>query len=165
MKKNLVILVVILLGLTSCASDSSSSTIDSNILVDNVPFKPSKATVANATSSYIGQTALHFTLEKGVAGTSNYESINFKINYPLISSSAPNGVYDFGIGVIGEMLFASGEYVKNNSYFGMAGYTVKVTALGGKRYKLEFQNIQAVNIVNQDEVILTGSYEGDFMME
>jgi hypothetical protein len=164
MKKYLVFFVVVTLGLTSCASDSAS-TVASNILVSNVPFKPSKAMVANATSSYIGQTALRFTLEKGVAGTSNYESITFKINYPLVSSSAPNGVYDFGIGVIGEMLFASGDYVKGNSYYGMAGYTVKVTALGGKRYKLEFQNIQAVNIVNQEQVIISGSYEGDFVME
>lgn len=164
MKKNLLILVILLLGLTSCASDSSS-TIDSNVLVDNVPFRPSNAAVATATSSYNGQTALRFTLEKGSSGSATYECITFKINYPLVSSSAPNGVYDFGLGVIGESLFASGEYIKSNSYYGMAGYTVKVTALGGKRYKLEFHNIQAVNIVDQDEVIISGSYEGDFVME
>jgi hypothetical protein len=163
MKKYLVFLLMTLF-LTSCASDSSS-TATSNILVSDVPFKPSKATVANETSSYTGQTALRFTLEKGVAGTSNYESITFKINFPLVSSSAPNGVYDFGIGVIGEMLFASGDYTKNNAHFSMAGYTVKVTALGGKRYKLEFQNIQALSIVNQEEVIISGSYEGDFVTE
>jgi hypothetical protein len=107
MKKYLVILVLVTLGLTSCASDSGS-TVDSNILVSNMPFKPSKAKIANATSSYIGQTALCFTLEKGVAATAAYECITFNINYPLISSSAPYGVYDFGLGVIGETLLANG---------------------------------------------------------
>jgi hypothetical protein len=163
MKKYLLVLVV-MLGLASCASDSGS-TVESSIVVSNVPFKPSRAKVVNATSSYIGQTALQFTLEKGDVGSASYECISFKINYPLISSSAPNGVYDFGIGVIGETLFASGDYIKSNSFYGLAGYTVKVTALGGQRYKLEFQNIQAINVVNQDEVILSGSYEGDFAAE
>jgi hypothetical protein len=164
MKKQLVVLVLAILGLTSCSSESGTNG-SSTVKINNILFKPSSAIVANTTSSYEGQTALHFTLENGEVGTASYECITFKINYPLISSSAPNGVYDFGMGVIGEMLFASGEYIKGNSYYGMAGYTVKVTALGGKRFKLEFQNIQAINIVNQDQVIISGSYEGEFVME
>lgn len=164
MKKHLVILLLVLVGLTSCSSDSGTKAI-SNITISNLAFKPSIAKVVNTTSSYVGQAALSFNLEKGELNSTGYECITFKINYPLISSSAPNGVYDFGIGVIGESLFASGDYRKGNSHYGMAGNKIKVTALGGKRYKLEFQNIQAVNIINQSEVILSGSYEGDFIME
>ncbi|MFM2213663.1 MAG: hypothetical protein RL427_926 [Bacteroidota bacterium] len=163
MKKYFVLLVLITWGVTSCSSDSKNNVL-SSIMISNVPFVPAKATLTNETSSYVGQGAVRFTLEKGGVASADYECITFKVNYPLVSSSAPNGVYDFGPAVIGETLLAGGEYRKNNSSFSMVGYTVKVTAMGGKRYKLEFQNVQAINLANE-EVVLTGSYEGDFVVE
>jgi hypothetical protein len=159
MKKMVFVLLVVLVS--SCSSDSSSPSFTTSIAANGIEFKPTKAKIADATANIAGEDALSFTLEKGTINTANYESIVFKINYPLTSSSAPNGIYDFGIGVIGETLFAQGSYYKGNKIYSLAGYTVKVTALEGyHNYKLEFQNIQAVNPLDSSVIIISGVFEG-----
>lgn len=160
--KNIILILFTALLFISCeSSDDSAPTFESNISVDGVQFVPTTATVSSATANMPGESALNFTLTKGAFGSSNYEAIQFKINYPQTSSSAPNGVYDFGIGVIGEMLFANGSYVKGDTVYSLAGYTVQVTALGDDEYRLDFQNIQAVNPFVEEEIkIISGYFEG-----
>lgn len=157
MKKYL-FLVMVSFFLVNCSSDDSgSSTITSNIKIDAVNFVPNKLTVSDASNEQEG--SLVFALTK----SSTQESIVVKINYPLNSSSAPNGTYDFGIGETGTMLFAQGSYTKNNKFYSLAGYTVKVTKTGeNNKFKLEFQNVQAVEINTANMILITGSCEGTF---
>ena len=125
MKKLFVLLVAILL-VTACDSSADDSlAFDSNILVDGVEFAPTHAVQSNATANTPGEAALNFALTKGTFGTSGFESINCTVNYTLTSSSAPNGVYEFGIGVIGEVLFAQGSYGKGSTFYSLAGFTFR----------------------------------------
>lgn len=161
MKKFLLLFVSVVLFTACESSDDDSLDFDSNILADGVEFIPTNAAVSNATASIPGESAMNFALTKGTVGTSGYESINFTVNFPLTSSSAPNGVYEFGIGVIGEMLFAQGSYLKGATAYSLVGYTVQITVLSNTEYRLDFQNIQAVNPLNGDVVIISGYYEGE----
>lgn len=161
MKKFLLLLVSVLLFMACDSSDDSSLDFNSDIQVDGIEFTPTIATVSNATASMPGEGAMNFALAKGTIGNSTYEAINFTVNYPLTSSSAPNGVYEFGIGVIGEVLFAQGSYVKGSTAYSLAGYTVQVTVLSNTEYRLDFQNIQAVNPLNGQIIIISGYYEGE----
>lgn len=160
--KKLLLLFFSIAIFTACdSSDDDTINFDSAILADGVEFSPTNASVSNGTASMPGEGAMDFSLSKGTSGTSSYEAINFKVNYPLTSSSAPNGVYDFGIGVIGETLFAQGSYVKGTTAYSLAGYTVQVTVLSNTEYRLDFQNIQAVNPLNGQIIIISGYFEGE----
>lgn len=47
--------------------------------------------------------------------------------------------------------------------YSLAGYTVQVTKLlGDSKYKLDFQNVQAVEINTGNIIIISGSCEGTF---
>ncbi len=164
MKTNILFLFTIVITmLASCSSDTNvNQTIDSNIIANGMTFVPNSVNVSNGIASIEGESALIFSLLKGTIGNSNYENISFKINYPLTLSSAPSGTYEFGIGETGTMLFAQGSYVKGSISYSLAGYSVKVTALGNDKFKLEFQNIEAVNISNGSVIIISGYCEGKF---
>ena len=161
--KKIFFLIIAISSLIACdSSDDSSLDFDSDIQVDGIEFTPTSATVSNATANMPGEGVMNFALTKGNVGTSDYESINFTVNFPLTSSSAPNGVYDFGIGGIGEVLFAQGSYVKGSKVYSLAGYTVQVTVLSNTKYRLDFQNIQAVNPFALEEmIVISGYYEGE----
>jgi hypothetical protein len=46
--------------------------------------------------------------------------------------------------------------------YSLAGYTVQVTVLSNTKYRLDFQNIQAVNPFDLEEmVVISGYYEGE----
>ena len=159
--KKILLLLVSLLVLSACdSSDDSAANFESAIFVDDVAFIPTKVTVSNATATMPGEAALGFTFSKGTAGNADYEMIYFKVNYPLNSSTAPNGVYDFGIGVIGETLFAQGTYRKGEVFYSLAGYTVQVTKLGNTSYRIDFQNVQAVQPFTSESFIISGYFEG-----
>lgn len=160
--KNFIVILFTALLFTACeSSDDSAPTFESNIRVDGVQFVPTTASVSPTTANRPGESALNFALSKGTFGSSNYESINFTISYPTNSNTAPNGIYDFGIGVIGEMMFANGSYAKVDTVYSLAGYTVQVTALGDDEYRLDFQNIQVVNPFEEEEIkIISGYFEG-----
>ena len=161
MKKFLLLLVSVLVFTACDSSDDSSLDFDSDIRVDEIEFAPTNASVSNGTAIMPGDGAIAFALTKDTFGNSDYEAINFTINYPLTSSSAPNGVYEFGIGVIGQVLFAQGSYVKGSTAYSLAGNTVQVTVLSNNEYRLDFQNIEAVNPLNDEVVIISGYYEGE----
>jgi hypothetical protein len=146
----------------SCSSDDNNQSVNTNILVDGVAFTPTSYKVENGTSNPLGEASLVFSLTKGTLNTANYEALVFRIYYPLTSSSAPTGIYNFGIGQTGTMLFANGSYAKGTAFYSLAGYTVQVTAFGGKKYKLEFQNIEAVGFSNSSIKIISGYCEGYF---
>ncbi len=160
--QKILILFLSVFVLNSCtSSDETSSSFESNILVNNVRFIPTSARVLQANSNIPGESALNFNLSKGTVGYSNYEAISFNIMYPTNSSTAPSGVYDFGIGVIGEVLFANGTYVKGNSFYSLAGFTVQVTHRGNNDFRLDFQNIEAINPVTGGSVIISGFFDGN----
>lgn len=162
MKKLLFSIVFLSLFITNCSSDGDSQNIDSEIIANGIEFVPTKLKVSNGVALVEGEAALDFSLTKGSSGSSNYEALTFKINYPLTSSSAPNGTYEFGIGETGTMLFAQGSYIKGSTTYILAGYPVKVTSLGNDKFKLEFQNIQAVNPSDFSQIIISGYCEGKF---
>lgn len=160
--KKVILIFLSIAFLVGCSSENESQNIDSEIIANGLEFLPTKLKVSNSVVSIEGESALDFSLSKGTAGSSNYEAITFKINYPLTSSSAPNGTYEFGIGEVGTMLFAQGSYVKGTTAYSLAGYSVKVTALGNDKFKLEFQNIEAVNPIDFSQIIISGYCEGKF---
>ena len=163
MKKRILLLLSVFWVAISCSSsDDNSTTVDSNILVDGVAFNPTNFRVDNGSSNALGVSSLVFSLTKGSINTANYEALVFTIEYPLTSSSSPNGTYEFGIGETATTLFANGSYAKGTKFYSLAGYTVKVTALGESKYKLEFQNIEAIGIPDGDIKIISGYSEGRF---
>ena len=163
MKKRILLLLSVFWVAISCSSsDDNSTSVVSNIFVDGVAFNPASFRVDNGSSNALGSSSLVFSLTKGTINTANYEALIFTIEYPLTSSSSPNGTYEFGIGETATTLFANGSYAKGTKFYSLAGYTVKVTVLGESKYKLEFQNIEAVGFPNGDEKIISGYCEGDF---
>lgn len=154
--------------LFACSSDDNTTSMNftSNIKVDGVPFTPDKAKVVNVVPNSSGEESKVFTLEKGTFGEDNYEAIVVIIKYSSSSSVAPNGVYDFGIGEVGETLFAQGSYKKGDgsNFYSLAGYTIQVTSLEINKYKLEFQNVQAVGINSNIIKIISGTFEGDMLV-
>lgn len=160
MKKIFFIVLLTSLLTVGCSSEDATTQYDSNILVGGDAFIPTSATLTSGKATVPNEGALVFTLKKGIIETPDYEALVFKINYPLSSSSAPNGEYDFGIGVVGETLFAQGSYYKANQFFSLAGYTVKVSLLGKDNYNLEFKNIQAVNVAEASALVISGYFKG-----
>jgi hypothetical protein len=157
------ILLVIFTGfiMINCQSDDYSSdgnsSITSTIVVDGAAFVPNE--LKQDIPTLILEGGLIFTLKK----SDTNQAIVVNIEYPLSSTTAPNGIYDFGIGETGTMLFANGGYFTSNSMYSLAGNTVKVTKLDGNDvYKLEFQNVQAVEINSGKVIVISGSCEGKF---
>ena len=159
--KKVIFFLFTFIFLTSCSSDDSVSTsFESAILIDNVAFVPNKVTVSESEGDFPNESGLVFAFQKGSQPTSVDESIVVRISYPTALSNAPNGVYDFGAGVIGEVMFAQGSYMKDMEFYSLAGYTVQVTKLGNKSYRIDFQNIQAVQPFTGEIVIISGYFEG-----
>lgn len=159
--KNVFCVLLLSLFLVNCHSDDTASNdkiINSTIKVDGIAFIPTEIEVLDGIPSFSGEESLVFKMKN----TSENEQMIVKIDYPLTSSTAPNGVYDFGIGVIGTMLFAQGSYSKGENFYSLAGYTVQITSLGNSKYKIEFQNVQAVNINTKSISIIYGYCEGVF---
>lgn len=163
MMKRAIFLLFSIALLTSCSSDDDtvSTSFESAILVDDVPFVPTRATVSESEGDFPNESGLVFSFQKESQASSIDESIVVRISYPTVSSNAPNGVYDFGVGVIGEMMFAQGSYIKDMEFYSLAGYTVQVTKLGNKSYRIDFQNIQAVKPFTGEMVIISGYFEGE----
>lgn len=158
--KRLLFLFVSILFFTACDSSDDSIEFNSDIRIGDVVFTPTNANVSNTTATVSGENAMDFLLANGTEGNSNYEAINFTVNFPTNSNTAPNGVYDFGIGVIGETLFAQGFYMKGLHAYDLVGYTVQVTVLSNTEYRLDFQNIQALNL-DGEMVVISGYFEGE----
>ena len=161
MKKVIAILVISFLFL-KCQSNDDGSSVDATVIstlkVDGVAFVPTTLQVDDVVATN-DEGGLVFSLRKPATN----QSLVVKIGYPLDSSLAPNGVYDFGIGETGTMLFASGAYTTSSAMYSLAGYTVQVTKLlGDSKYKLDFQNVQAVEINTGNIIIISGSCEGTF---
>jgi hypothetical protein len=154
----------------SCSSNNDSTTIEelpfkSSITIDGKEFNPTKVRVTKGAYNKENELSLVFSLEKGEPGLTNYESLVFRIDYPKTSSTAPNGIYEFGMGTTGEHLFANGTYTSSLDYLLLAGYPVKITFMGADKYIIEFQNVQAVNGLqvpsqNPKITIITGKFEG-----
>ncbi len=161
MIKKITIFICLIFVFLSCSSDDNNKAIDSNIIIDGRQFKPTSVIVDNQSTTEQG--ALHFSLTRGNSSTSDNETIMFTVEYPLNLNAAPNGIYQFHIGNIFDSLFANGIYFNGTDVYSLAGNFVKVTSLGGKKYRLEFQEIEAVNINNISELIVISGYcEGDF---
>jgi hypothetical protein len=170
MKNFFLAISILLTFLTSCSLKEDKipfeeTSFKSNIIVDNNEFKPAIARVTKGTSDLQDELSLVFSLEKGVFNTSTYETLVFRIHYPKSSTIAPDGVYQFGIGEIGKVLFAQGSYSIGSKYFVLAGYSVKINSLLNDKYKIEFQNIEAVDgfsIQGQNPkiIIISGTFEG-----
>lgn len=160
MKKLVLILTSIVLF--SCSSDDNNQSLETNIFIDGVSFTPTSFKVVNGNSNVVDESSLVFSLTKGTVNKVSYEALIFTVNYPVTLSSAPTGTYEFGIGETATTLYANGTYAKGTNYYSLAGYSVKVTAWGGKKYKLEFQNIEAVGIPSGTIKIISGYCEGEF---
>ena len=160
MRKIIALICISFLFLNCSSNDdggSVDSTITSTIMVDGVAFVPD---FLKLEPSSIGTNEnLNFNL----MDVGNGKSLFVTIQYPENTVNAPNGVYDFGIGETGTMLFASGGFTSNDFMYSLAGYTVQVTKLAGdSKYKLDFQNVQAVEINTGNIIIISGSCEGTF---
>ena len=160
MRKIIALICISFLFLNCSSNDdggSVDSTITSTIMVDGVAFVPD---FLKLEPSSIGTNEnLNFNL----MDVGNGKSLFVTIQYPENTVNAPNGVYDFGIGETGTMLFASGGFTSNDFMYSLAGYTVQVTKLAGNsNYKLDFQNVQAVEINTGNIIIISGSCEGTF---
>ncbi len=161
MKKVIAILAISFLFI-NCQSNDDGSSVDSSVIstikIDGVAYVPTIIQVDEAVATD-DEGGLVFSLRKPATN----QSLVVRIGYPLDSSVAPNGVYDFGIGETGTMLFASGSYTTSDAIYSLAGYTVQVTKLAGNsKYKLDFQNVQAVEINTGNIIIISGSCEGTF---
>ena len=160
--KKIIAVICISFLLMNCSSnddvESVATDINSSITIDGVAFVPTEVITSSGTS-IDGEGTHLFMLRKQATN----ESIVVRVHYPLNSSVAPNGVYDFGMGETGTMLFADGGYTSNSSMYSLAGYTVQVTKLpGNNKYKLDFQNVQAAELNSNNIIIISGSCEGTF---
>ena len=160
--RKIVALIFISFFFMNCQTNDDGSSVDASIIstikVDGIAFVPTIIQVDEVVAIE-DEGGLVFSLRKPATN----QSLVVKIGYPLNSSVAPNGVYDFGIGETGTMLFASGGYNTSDAIYSLAGYTVQVTKLAGNsKYKLDFQNVQAVEINTGNMIIISGSCQGTF---
>lgn len=158
MRKFIFALALMLMFGCQSDDDTNFSNFNSTIKVDGISYTPNLLRVTEGTSSNSSEKSMVFNMNNTDSG----ESLLVRIHYPINSTTAPNGEYDFGIGEIGTTLFADGGYGNSSEYFSLAGYTVVVTSNGNSNYKLNFQNVEAVNIQTNEVIIISGYCEGNF---
>ena len=161
MKKRILLLLSVFWVAISCSSsDDAGQSFVSDIMVGDRQFTPTSIIVEDTSTATDG--GLTFTLTREDNNESESETMIVSIEYPLNSTVAPDGVYQFDIGPIFDTLFANGSYFKGTEILSLAGYFVEVTTLPDNKYRLDFQNIQAVDINTGDIKIISGYCEGRF---
>jgi hypothetical protein len=165
MKKLFFAFTALTLLLTGCSSDDSDSNSEgTNILIDNVAFNASGAVYpffnANTVYQEDSQSKVRlFQLASFSGNTNSTEQLSVSISYPVAQTSI-NGTYPVDSF---EDTSADGGYSIGDEAYFFEGGTVTVTDLGNNKYKLQFNNVIAVEF---DEVLpnktITGSYEGIF---
>lgn len=165
MKKLFLALTAVTLMFTSCSSDDSDSNVaGSNISISGVAFNASGAVAPFFNASTLfqadGDTNTRLFQLTSFSSTANStEQLAVTINYPA-SQTSINGTYPVDSF---EDVSADGGYtIGQETYFFEEG-TVTVTDLGNNKFKLQFNNVTAVEF---DEVLpnktITGAYEGVF---
>lgn len=165
MKKLFFAFTLVALSLTGCSSDDSDSNPeDTNIFIDGVAFNSSGAVFPffSTNTTFQENSDSKTRLFQMISTNSDFsamEQLSLSINYPTAQSSI-NGTYP--IGSI-EDPSADGGYSNGDATYFMEEGTVTVTDLGNSKFKLQFNNVIAVDF---DEVLpnktITGSYEGTF---
>lgn len=167
MKKLFFAFAAMSLLLTGCSSDDSDSDPNSeptNIMIDNVPFNQSGAVAPffNAYTMYQADSESKvrtFQLASLGTGVSSSEQLTLSVTYPA-SQTSIDGTYPVDSF---EDVSADGGYMKGEEAYFFEEGTVTVTDLGNNKYKLQFNNVIAVEF---DEVLpnktITGSYQGTF---
>ena len=147
---------------TACdSSDDSAPAFESTITVDGVEFKPTTAKLErNPSSDNPNIEGLTFNLERGVSGSDDYEAILFGFSYSKNSPTGPNGIYTFGLGTIGETLFANGFYYTETTTNMLYHSTVEVTYLENGKYRFEFNDVLAVVLNQAEPIVISGYFEG-----
>ena len=150
---------------TGCSSDDNDSNAEAtNIMIDNVPFNQSGAVApffsANTMYNTDGDTKVRlFQLASFGNGTSPAEQIALSVSYPA-SQASINGTYPVDSF---EEANADGGYMRGEDGYFFEEGTVTVTDLGNSTYKLQFNNVIAVD---ENETLpnktFTGSYQGVF---
>lgn len=160
MKKIIAVICISFLFMNCSSNDDGKivdTTIFSTILVNGVAFVPDFLKLEPSI------TGTNENLTFNLMDIANGQSLIVSIQYPENTANSPNGIYDFGIGETGTMLFASGSFTSNDFIYSLAGYTVQVTKLlGNNKYKLDFQNVEAVEINTGNMIIISGTCEGNF---
>ena len=150
---------------TGCSSDDSDSNgAATNVMINGVAFNQSGAVAPFFSASTVyqedGETKVRlFQLTSFSGNLNSTEQLSLSITYPSTQTSI-NGTYPVDSF---EDTSADGGYsISEESYFFEEG-TVTVTDLGNNKYKLQFNNVIAVEY---DEVLpnktITGAYEGIF---
>lgn len=165
MKKLFFAAAAMALLLTGCSSDDDDSNSEAtNIMIDNVPFNQSGAVAPffNAQTMYqeSGDTKVRmFQLTSFSNDSNSTEQLSVTIDYPS-SQTSINGTYPVDSF---EDASANGGYTIGQDVYFLEEGSVTVTDLGSNKYKLQFNNVIAVEF---DEVLpnktITGSYEGIF---
>ncbi len=160
----IIALIVFIILLISCQTNDDGGSlvtkINSSITINGVAIVPTELSASEPIT--VGEGSQVFILQRKATN----QAILVKIYYPLNSSISPNGVYDLGVGEIDTTLFAKGGYIGNNIQYSFSGSNVEVTKLTGiNKYKLNFQNSQALEINSENIIIISGSCQGTFNLD
>ncbi|MFC6095962.1 hypothetical protein ACFPVY_04840 [Flavobacterium qiangtangense] len=165
MKKLFYAVAVMAFMFTGCSSDDDSSNAEAtNIMIDNVPFNQSGAVAPFFSASTMFDSddeskMRSFQLASFGNGTSAAEQIALYITYPA-SQASINGTYPVDSF---DDANADGGYMKGEDGYFFEEGTVTVTDLGNNKYKLQFNNVIAVDEAETlPNKTFTGSYEGVF---
>jgi len=165
MKKIIFAIAVVASMFTSCSSDDNDSNVEAtNIMIDNVPFNQSGAVApffsANTMFDSDDDSKMRsFQLASFGNGTSPAEQITLFITYPA-SQASVNGTYPVDSF---DDASADGGYMRGEDGYFFEEGSVTVTDLGNNKYKLQFNNVIAVDEAETlPNKTFTGSYEGVF---
>lgn len=148
------------------------NTFTSSIKINDIGFEPSVSTELIPTITYINQINNNGTTTKGfilskynsISEFSGVETLQLTVVYPS-NQAKIDGTYSLSndYSQINLTKNATLGYTKDMSvYFSNTG-SIKVTDLGGGKFKLEFININIKSSQN-DKKIVTGNFEGTFKL-
>ena len=170
MKKLFLAFTAMTLLMTGCSSDDSDTNAQAtNIMIDGVAFNAAGAVAPffNASTTFQQNSQMNsrsFSLISISGGIENSEQLSLNFLYPLLQTSI-NGTYTINSDDFDDENISLGMYTKGSNYYGFDSGTITVTDLGNSKFKLQFNNVVAIDI---QEVLpsktLTGSYEGTFTL-
>jgi hypothetical protein len=175
MKKLFFALTVLAVALTGCDNDDDNNQLSftSSVKIDGNDFNLSHdknktflhTTLTPASNQPDSQNARMFTIQKETGENPETEQLAVVVRYP--KGATVDGTYLFEIADPIGNRFGNGAYYTPEQTYSFAGYSVTVADLGNSKYKLTFNNVQAVYMMPNNSIsepiIISGTFEGTFI--
>jgi hypothetical protein len=175
MKNLFFALIIFAIALTGCSGDDDNNQLSftSSVKIDDRDFALSHdknktflhTTLTPASNQPDSENVRLFTIQKETAENPETAQLAVAVRYPR--GATIDGTYLFELAETAGNRFGNGNYYTPAQTYSFAGYSVTVSDLGNSKYKLTFNNVQAVymmpNNTVSEPIIISGTFEGTFV--